>query len=165
MHMQRAEGALGNMQKVDKPLQMDPMTLWPWTVEKEQAELLKLQSNQMVTPSYILEEMFLRRRGTVGKLKAQVELPKEESSQMVALHESEECKPCLYMQSRVGCLMGKSCAFCHLPHAPRKSKELKERWSRKLSSDSSELASEDKVGSAYSSELSSDSSELASEFQ
>mmetsp|Transcript_16116 Transcript_16116/g.25784 ORF Transcript_16116/g.25784 Transcript_16116/m.25784 type:complete len:312 (+) Transcript_16116:80-1015(+) len=33
-----------------------------------------------------------------------------------ALHDAGECKPCLYLNSRTGCLNGKGCRFCHLPH-------------------------------------------------
>mmetsp|Transcript_130707 Transcript_130707/g.227213 ORF Transcript_130707/g.227213 Transcript_130707/m.227213 type:complete len:145 (+) Transcript_130707:2-436(+) len=36
------------------------------------------------------------------------------------LHASGACKPCLYLNSRVGCCIGRYCRFCHLPHPKKK---------------------------------------------
>mmetsp|Transcript_68639 Transcript_68639/g.154195 ORF Transcript_68639/g.154195 Transcript_68639/m.154195 type:complete len:313 (-) Transcript_68639:103-1041(-) len=35
------------------------------------------------------------------------------------LHDVEQCKPCLYQSSKVGCFNGYSCHFCHFPHAKK----------------------------------------------
>jgi hypothetical protein len=37
------------------------------------------------------------------------------------LHAIGECKPCLYLNSKMGCLNGEGCRFCHLPH-PKKNR-------------------------------------------
>lgn len=42
------------------------------------------------------------------------------------LHANGECKPCLYLDTKTGCMNGDDCSFCHFPHArkhrPRPSK-------------------------------------------
>jgi len=38
---------------------------------------------------------------------------------MIELHEAGECKPCLYLNSKSGCLNGDACRFCHLPHGKK----------------------------------------------
>jgi hypothetical protein len=50
-------------------------------------------------------------------------VPSEVSTlDMAKQHELGICRPCLYVASRVGCLRGSECRFCHFPHA--KSLEL-----------------------------------------
>lgn len=39
-------------------------------------------------------------------------------------HLSDECRPCLYLNSKVGCHNGNDCRFCHLPH-PKKNRPCK----------------------------------------
>ncbi|CAE7293035.1 unnamed protein product, partial [Symbiodinium sp. KB8] len=36
-------------------------------------------------------------------------------------HETGNCNPCVLIASRVGCVRGDSCSYCHLPH-PEKMK-------------------------------------------
>lgn len=36
------------------------------------------------------------------------------------LHGSGACKPCLYLNSRASCTLGRYCRFCHLPHPKKK---------------------------------------------
>eukprot|EP00747_Dinoflagellata_sp_TGD_P215464 gnl/TRDRNA2_/TRDRNA2_88148_c1_seq1.p1 gnl/TRDRNA2_/TRDRNA2_88148_c1~~gnl/TRDRNA2_/TRDRNA2_88148_c1_seq1.p1 ORF type:complete len:174 (+),score=27.24 gnl/TRDRNA2_/TRDRNA2_88148_c1_seq1:2-523(+) len=36
-------------------------------------------------------------------------------------HDAGECKPCLWLTSKVGCFQGAECNFCHLSH-PKKSR-------------------------------------------
>ena len=44
-------------------------------------------------------------------------------------HEAGECKPCLFVNSKLGCANGARCMFCHLRHrrvrhrAPRNARE------------------------------------------
>lgn len=40
-------------------------------------------------------------------------------SQGSALHDVGECRPCLYLSSKLGCLNGEACRFCHLAHAKK----------------------------------------------
>lgn len=35
------------------------------------------------------------------------------------LHGIGECRPCLYLNSKSGCLNGSDCRFCHLPHSKK----------------------------------------------
>mmetsp|Transcript_110771 Transcript_110771/g.346575 ORF Transcript_110771/g.346575 Transcript_110771/m.346575 type:complete len:282 (-) Transcript_110771:59-904(-) len=43
-----------------------------------------------------------------------------------ALHSSSKCRPCHYVHTSLGCMNGRNCTFCHLPHTgknrPRPSK-------------------------------------------
>mmetsp|Transcript_11805 Transcript_11805/g.33646 ORF Transcript_11805/g.33646 Transcript_11805/m.33646 type:complete len:223 (-) Transcript_11805:613-1281(-) len=41
-----------------------------------------------------------------------------------AKHETETCKPCRYVYSRVGCANGQACPFCHLPHTDQSRKRI-----------------------------------------
>jgi len=34
-----------------------------------------------------------------------------------ALHGTGECKPCLFFHTRIGCMAGADCDFCHLAHS------------------------------------------------
>lgn len=36
----------------------------------------------------------------------------------IAAHNAGQCRPCLFFQSKQGCLSGKSCRFCHMAHPP-----------------------------------------------
>jgi len=38
-------------------------------------------------------------------------------AEMIEQHEKGTCRPCLYFSSRVGCLLGANCRFCHYPHS------------------------------------------------
>jgi hypothetical protein len=44
---------------------------------------------------------------------------REAREDLLALHYTGECKPCLYLSSKTGCLNGDNCRFCHLPHAKK----------------------------------------------
>jgi len=35
------------------------------------------------------------------------------------LHELGACRPCLYVESKMGCVNGASCNFCHFPHSKK----------------------------------------------
>jgi hypothetical protein len=51
-----------------------------------------------------------------------------------ALHEKGTCKPCLFVNTSVGCQNGAACDFCHLSHKrkskPRPCKDKRERYRR-----------------------------------
>lgn len=34
-------------------------------------------------------------------------------------HSTGECRPCVFVNSKVGCFQGGNCNFCHLPHAKK----------------------------------------------
>lgn len=38
---------------------------------------------------------------------------------MVDLHNAGECRPCLYYNSKRGCINGDTCRFCHLAHGKK----------------------------------------------
>lgn len=42
-----------------------------------------------------------------------------ESPDKLALHNSGECRPCLYHNSKRGCVNGNNCRFCHLAHGKK----------------------------------------------
>jgi len=44
----------------------------------------------------------------------------EDEELKLKIHEAGQCRPCLYLNSRVGCLNYKDCRFCHLPHLDKK---------------------------------------------
>jgi len=52
-----------------------------------------------------------------------------------ALHWEDQCKPCLFVHTKVGCQNGARCEFCHFPHKrknkPRPCKGKRDRY-RKL---------------------------------
>uniref|UniRef100_A0A7S0FYH5 C3H1-type domain-containing protein n=1 Tax=Pyrodinium bahamense TaxID=73915 RepID=A0A7S0FYH5_9DINO len=52
----------------------------------------------------------------------QVQLPASSVRQASVgseLHNLGECKPCLYLNSKVGCYNGQDCKFCHLQHSKK----------------------------------------------
>lgn len=52
------------------------------------------------------------------------------------LHDCGDCKPCLFVQTPVGCKEGSDCSFCHLRHSrskfPRPGKGKRDRFKRYL---------------------------------
>lgn len=40
-------------------------------------------------------------------------------SKGAALHSEGKCKPCHYVHTKLGCLNGQECGFCHLPHSAK----------------------------------------------
>jgi len=42
-------------------------------------------------------------------------------------HETRDCKPCAFLDSRKGCIAGKDCMYCHLCDQGEKKRRQKER--------------------------------------
>jgi len=53
-------------------------------------------------------------------------------------HDTGSCKPCMFLFSKTGCIVGPDCQFCHFSHSrstvPRPSKSKRDRIKRLLSS-------------------------------
>jgi len=63
------------------------------------------------------EKLFEARRG-VDPTEDQVDVANIDPA-TVELHNSGECRPCLYYNSKRGCMNGANCRFCHLAHGKK----------------------------------------------
>jgi len=67
-----------------------------------------------------------------------------------ALHWEDQCKPCLFVHTKVGCQNGASCEFCHFPHKrknkPRPCKGKRDRYRKLISRMEQEIDERDGEG-------------------
>jgi hypothetical protein len=84
-----------------------------------------------------------------------------------ALHDSEGCKPCLFVHTHVGCQNGASCEFCHYVHKrkskPRPCKGKRDRYRKLLMRMEESLDTSSNAGS-YTSDAGTSSIMSSQEF-
>lgn len=94
-------------------------------------------SQQRRQPSSQREPLVLDETGNVASLGS-------------ALHWEDQCKPCLFVHTKVGCQNGASCEFCHFPHKrknkPRPCKGKRDRYRKLISRMEQEIDERDGEG-------------------
>lgn len=85
-----------------------------------------------------------------------------------ALHDTDGCKPCLFVHTHVGCQNGSSCEFCHYVHKrkskPRPCKGKRDRYRKLLMRMEESIDTASNAGSSYGSDAGTSSIMSSQEF-
>jgi len=106
----------------------DSLEQRPLSEDGEQQDVLRSASGSTTAPAALqaqdprMQTASPSRRGQLFALDASG-LPSVGS----AGHETRDCKPCAFLDSRKGCIAGKDCAYCHLCDQGEKKRRQKER--------------------------------------